>query len=32
MRYTYEYLFRLLLGAGCSVAEAETIAAEMAQC
>lgn len=32
MKRTYNYLFRLLLNAGCSLQEAETIAREMAQC
>lgn len=32
MKRDYNYLFRLLLGAGCSTIEADTIAREMAQC
>jgi hypothetical protein len=31
-RHSYTYLFQLLLGAGLSTAEADTIAREMAQC
>lgn len=30
MKRTYEYLFRLLLNAGCSATEADAIAREMA--
>jgi hypothetical protein len=32
MKRSYDYLFRLLLVAGCSIVEADTIAREMAQC
>jgi hypothetical protein len=32
MKRSFEYLFRLLLNAGCSVTEADTIAREMATC
>lgn len=32
MKRTYAYLFRLLLNAGCSTTEADTIARELAQC
>lgn len=31
MKRSYEYLFRLLLNAGCSLAEADKIASEMAR-
>lgn len=32
MKRDYHYLFRLILNAGCSIAEADKIAREMAQC
>lgn len=32
MKRTYAYIFRLLLNAGCSAAEADTIAKELASC
>jgi hypothetical protein len=32
MKRDFNYLFRLLLNAGCSVTEAETIARELASC